>query len=61
MRPRFTETEPSRGFLSGKFCAGFDDRAEWIAHHAGILPVRVVDAPQLIAGLQSRGRAHSGS
>ena len=61
MRPRFTEAESRGGFLCGNFGGGFDDGAEWITHRAGILPVRVVDAPQLVARLQSRGRAHAGS
>ena len=61
MRPRFTETESCGGFLGGKFGGSFNDGAEWIAHYAGILPVGVVDAPKLVARLQSRGRAHARS
>ena len=61
MRPRFTEAESRRSFLGGKFGGGFDDRTEWITHYAGILPVSVVNAPQLVARLQSRGRAHGRS
>lgn len=61
MRPRFTEAESRGGLLGGEFGRGFDNRAKWIAHQAGILTVGVVDAPQLAARFQSRGRAHGGS
>ena len=61
MRPRFAEAESRGGLLGGEFGRGFDNRAEWIAHQTGILTVGVVDAPQLVARSQSRGRAHGGS
>ena len=61
MRPGFAEAESRRSFLGDKFAGGFDDGAKWVAHHAGVFTVGVVDAPQLIARLQSRGRAHSRS
>ena len=61
MRPGFTEAESRGGFLGGKFGGRLNDGAEWIAHHAGILSVSVVNAPPLVAWLQSRGRAHGRS
>jgi len=61
MRPRFAEAESRDCLLGGEFGWGFDNRAEWIAHQAGILTVGVVNAPQLTARFQSRGRAHGGS
>ena len=61
MCPRFTESESRGGFLGGEFCGSFNDGAKWITHHAGIFPVGVVNAPQLVARLQSRGRVHGGS
>lgn len=59
MRPRFTETESRGGLLGGGFVGGFDDGAEWIAHLPGIFTVGVVNAPELVARSQSRGRAHA--
>ena len=61
MRPGFAEAKSRGGFLGGKFGGSFNDGAKWIAHYAGILPVGVVDAPQLVARLQNRGRAHARS
>jgi len=61
MRPRLAESESRGGFLGGEFGGGFDNRAERIAHDAGIFPVGVVDAPELGAGLLSRVRAHLSS
>ena len=61
MRPWFIEAESRGGFLGGKFGAGFNDGPEWITHQAGRLPVRVVNAPELVARLQSYGRAHGRS
>lgn len=61
MRPRITKPKPRGGFLGDEFAWRFNDGAQWIAHHAGILPVGVVDAPQLVARLESRGRAHARS
>lgn len=61
MRPRFTEAELRGGFLGGEFVGSFDDRAEWITHHSGILTVGVINAPELVARFQSRGRAHGRS
>lgn len=45
MRPGVVEAESCSGFLGGLFGGGFDNRAKWIAHLAGIFTVRVVDAP----------------
>ena len=61
MRPGVVEAEPGSGFLGGLFGGGFDNRAKWIAHLAGIFTVRVVDAPQLVSRFQSRGCAHADS
>jgi hypothetical protein len=61
MRPRVVEAESGGGFLGGEFGGSFDNRAEWIAHLAGILTVRVVDAPQLVSRFQSNGCAHAHS
>ena len=61
MRPRLAESESRGGFLGGEFGGGFDNRAERIAHDAGIFPVGVVDAPELVAGRYSRARAHADS
>ena len=61
MRPRITKAKLRGGFLGDDFVGCFNDRAKWITHHAGIFPVGVVNAPQLVARLQSRGRAHGGS
>ena len=61
MRPRFTEAESRSSLLGGEFGRGFDNRTKWIAHQPGILTVGVVDAPELVSWLQSRGRAHGRS
>lgn len=61
MRPGFTEAESRSSFLGGEFVGSFDDGAEGIAHHPGILTVGVVNAPELVARSQSRGRAHGRS
>lgn len=61
MCPGFAEAESRGGLFGGEFGRGFDNRAKWIAHQAGMLTVSVVDAPQLVARFQSRGRAHGGS
>ena len=39
------------GFLGNKFVGRFNHGAKWITHHAGIFPVGVVNAPQLVARL----------
>ncbi len=58
IRPGFTEAE-SRGLLLGsEFVGSFNDGAEWIAHLPGIFTVGVINAPELVARSQSRGRAH---
>ena len=63
VRPRRLKTEFAGCFLGGAFGGCFNYRAQRIAEEVCILPVSVVDAPKLIAGLrsQSRGRAHAGS
>lgn len=61
MCPGFAEAESRGGFLGGKLGWRFNNRAQWIAHHAGVFPVGVVDAPELVAGRYSRSRAHTDS
>ena len=61
MRPVVVEAESGSGFLGGLFGGGFDNRAKWIAHLAGIFTVRVVDAPQFVSRVQSRCCAHARS
>ena len=63
VRPWRFKAEFAGCFLGGAFGGCFNYRAQWIAEEMCILPVSVVDAPKLIAGLrsQSRGRAHAGS
>lgn len=61
MCPGFTESESSGGFLGRELGRRFDNRAQRIAHLAGVFPVRVVDAPALVARRYSRFRAHADS
>jgi hypothetical protein len=61
MRPRITKAKLRGGFLGGEFVGCFNDRAKWITQLAGIFPVGVVNAPELLAGLQSRNRFHGDS
>ena len=61
MCPWCAESESSGGFLSGELGRRFNHRAQRIAHHAGVFPVRVVDAPELVAGRCIRSRAHPDS
>jgi hypothetical protein len=49
MSPRFAKTESGGSVLSGEFGGGFNNRAKRIAHLAGILAIRVINAPQLVA------------
>jgi len=61
MRPRITKAKSSGVFLGNKFVGRFDDRAKGVTQLAGVFPVGVVDAPQLIARLLSRARFHGDS
>ena len=61
VRPRRLESESAGSFLGGAFRGRFNYRAQRIAEETGIFPVGVVNAPQLVAGLQSLGRTHAGS
>jgi hypothetical protein len=61
MRPRITKAKSSGSFLGDEFVGRFDDRAKWVTHLAGVFPVGVVDAPQLIARLLSPARFHGDS
>lgn len=59
MCPGFTESETCGGLLGGELGGRFNNRAQRIAHDAGVFPVRVVDAPELVASRYSRSRAHT--
>jgi hypothetical protein len=61
MRPRITKTKLRGGFLGDEFSGRCKDRAKWITQLAGVFPVGVVDAPELLAGLQSRDCFHGDS
>ena len=47
------------GFLGDEFAGRFDNRAKWITELAGVFPVGVVNAPELVARLRSHGYAHA--
>ncbi len=49
MRPRRFKPEFAGSFLGGLFGGSFNHRAQRIAEQTGILPVGVIDAPQLLA------------
>jgi hypothetical protein len=59
MRPRFAKPESGGGFFGGDFGEGFNYRTKRIAHFAGILAIRMVNVPQLVARFQSCGRVHA--
>jgi hypothetical protein len=59
MRPRITKTESRGGFLGDEFIGSFNDGAQRVAHHAGVFPVGVVNAPKLVAGFRNRARFHA--
>lgn len=61
MCPGVTEAELRRGFFGGELGRRFNNRAQRIAHLAGVFPVGVVDAPELVARRYSRFRAHADS
>jgi hypothetical protein len=61
MRPRITKAKSCGGFLGDEFVWRFNDRAKWITQLASVLPVGMVNAPELLAGLQSRNRFHGDS
>ena len=56
--PRIAKAEFGRRFFSGDFRRCFNRRAKWITQLAGLFPVGVVNAPQLLARLRSHGCAH---
>jgi hypothetical protein len=58
MRPRITKAKLRGGFLGDEFVGRFDNRAEWITQLAGVFPVGMVNAPELLARLRSHGCAH---
>jgi hypothetical protein len=57
--PRITEAELRSSFFSGDFCWCFNGGAQWITQLAGVFPIGVVDAPQLLARIRSHGCAHA--
>ncbi len=59
MRPRITKAKLRGGFLGNQFVGRFDNRAKWITQLAGVLPVGVVNAPELTARIRSHGCAHA--
>ena len=61
MRPRVAETKFGGGFLGGNFRRSFNGGAQWITQLAGVFAGGVVDAPQLVARIQSRARSHGSS
>jgi hypothetical protein len=61
VRPRITKAKLRGGFLGDDFGGRCEDRAKWVTQLAGVFPVGVVDAPELLAGLQSRARSHGSS
>jgi hypothetical protein len=61
MRPRITKAKLRCGLLGDEFVGCFNNSAKWITQLAGIFPVGVVNAPELLAGLQSRNRFHGDS
>ena len=61
MRARVGEAKLRGSFLGVNFRWSFNGGAKWITQRAGMFPVGVVDAPQLLAGLQSRVRFHGDS
>ena len=61
MRPRSTKAESCSSFLGDEFVGCFDNRAKWITQLASVLPVGMVNAPEVFAGLQSRNRFHGDS
>ena len=58
MRPGITKAKLRGGFLGNEFVGRFDNRAKWITQLAGMFPVGVVNAPELLARLRSHGCAH---
>jgi len=61
MCPGVAEAKSRGSFLGCNFRWSFNGGAKWITQLAGMFPVGVVDAPQLLAGLQSRARFHGDS
>ena len=61
MRPRIAKAKLRGGFLGDEFVGCLNDRAKGITQLAGVFPVGVVNAPELLAGLQSRNRFHGNS
>lgn len=53
MRPRITKTKSRGCFFGDEFVGRFDNRAKWITQLAGVFPVGLVNAPELIARLRS--------
>jgi hypothetical protein len=61
MRPRITKAKSNGSFLGDEFSGRFNNGTKWITQLAGMFPVGMVKAPELLAGLQSRVRFHGDS
>ena len=61
MRPRITKAKSCGGFLGDEFVGCFNDRAKWITQLASVLPVGMVNSPELTARLRSHVYAHARS
>ena len=61
MRPRIAKAKSRGSFLGDEFVGRFNGSAKWITQLACVFPVGVVDAPELLAGLQRRARSHCSS
>ena len=61
VRPRIAKAKFRSRFFSGDFRWRFNGGAKWITQLAGVFPVSVVNAPELLAGIQSRARFHGES
>ena len=54
MRPGVSQAKPGGGFLGGDFCWCCNNRAQRVAHDAGIFPVGEVNSPEFFARLWRR-------
>ena len=61
MHPWFTKTKLRGSFLGDKFAGCFNDRPQWITQLTGILAVRMVNLPNLVARLLNCGLVHASS
>lgn len=61
MCARMTKAKSYGSFLGDEFVRRLNYGAQRVAHDAGKFTVDVVNAPQLVVGLQSRARLHGDS